>query len=37
VFGWGGGTGFNWRSFLIAVAGACLLLAVFGGIGKKRG
>ena len=36
LFGWGGVTGFNWRSFLIAVAGSCLLLAIFGGIGQKR-
>jgi len=36
LFNWGGVTGFNWRSFLIAVGGACLLLAVFGGIGRKK-
>ena len=35
LFGWGGVTGFNWRSFGIAVAGGCLLLWVFKGIGKK--
>lgn len=37
LFGWGGVTGFNWRSFLIAVGGACVLLLIFRGIGGKEG
>lgn len=36
VFGWGGVSGFNWQSLLIAVGGSCLLLFIFGGIGRKR-
>ncbi|NLI22483.1 MAG: GlsB/YeaQ/YmgE family stress response membrane protein [Clostridiales bacterium] len=36
IFGWGKVTGFNWQSLLIAVAGSCLLLLIFGGIGRKR-
>ena len=36
VFHWGGITGFNWRSMLIAVGGSCLLLLIFGGIGRKE-
>ena len=36
IFGWGRVTGFNWQSLLIAVAGSCLLLLIFGGIGRKR-
>ena len=36
VFHWGGISGFNWRSMLIAVGGSCLLLLIFGGIGRRR-
>ncbi len=36
LFGWGGVGGFDWRSLLVAVGGACLLLLIFGGVGRKR-
>ena len=36
LFGWGGVGGFDWRSLLVSVGGACLLLLIFGGVGRKR-
>ena len=36
LFGWGGVSGFNWRSLLVAVGGSCVLLLIFGGIGRRR-
>ena len=36
VFHWGGISGFNWHSILVAVGGSCLLLLIFGGIGRRR-
>ena len=36
LFGWGGVSGFNWRSMLVAVGGSCLLLFIFRGIGNKK-
>lgn len=36
IFHWGGISGFNWRSMLIAVGGSCLLLLIFGGIGRRK-
>ena len=36
IFHWGSISGFNWRSMLIAVGGSCLLLLIFGGIGRRR-
>ncbi len=37
IFGGEGVTGFNIGSILIAIAGACLLLLIFGGIRRGRG
>ena len=37
LFGGQGITGFNIWSLLIAIAGACLLLLIFGGIRRRRG
>ncbi len=37
IFGGDGVTGFNIGSLLIAIAGACLLLLIFGGIRRRRG
>lgn len=36
LFDWGGVSGFNWRSLLVAVGGSCLLLFLFRGIGRER-
>jgi uncharacterized membrane protein YeaQ/YmgE (transglycosylase-associated protein family) len=36
IFGGEGVTGFNIGSLLIAIAGACLLLLIFGGIRRSR-
>ena len=36
-FGGQGVTGFNIWSLLIAIAGACLLLLIFGGVRRGRG
>ena len=36
IFGGEGVTGFNIGSLLIAIAGACLLLLIFGGIRRRR-
>lgn len=37
LLGGSGITGFNIWSLLIAIAGSCLLLLIFGGIRRKRG
>jgi uncharacterized membrane protein YeaQ/YmgE (transglycosylase-associated protein family) len=36
LLGWGSISGFNIRSFLLAIGGAILLLAIYRGVSKKK-
>ena len=36
MLGWGSISGFNFRSFLLAIGGAILLLAIYRAVSKKK-
>jgi uncharacterized membrane protein YeaQ/YmgE (transglycosylase-associated protein family) len=36
LLGWGSISGFNFRSFLLAIGGAILLLAIYSAVTKKK-